>query len=156
MQTIGVICYSIFNVLLIFLFMNKLLFLIIYLILTAYMFIDISQKKTISEGKYYGHLPQYAIFVNIQKDVVIADWFLIDKFPREHFSDTLLLNIKDYNKWEGCLSSIVKENNKLYFESTFYCYLQRKRVRIRLNEKYYNTYCDLYKSIFKKRHNADY
>jgi len=135
--------------------MKKLFFLIIPLTLVVFSSIDISQKKTFPEGKYYGHIPQYAIFINLTKDVAVADWFLIDKFPREHFSDTLLLNIRDSNKWDGCLSSIVKENNKLYFESTFYCYLQRKRVKIKLNEKYYNTYCDRFKSIFKQRSIAD-
>ena len=106
----------------------------------------LNDTNNLMEGNYYGDKFLYSVFIKITKDSAIVDWFYIDKCPLKTFTDTIIINRKDSNKWQGKVAAIIKEKNRLYFEAkSHFSPDEIIRIRIQLNEEEYKK-CEIYKN----------
>lgn len=95
-------------------------------------------SKNYVEGKYFGNKSQYSVFVNVENGKAIANWVLIDKFPRNLFTDTLYIGIENNNQWIGRFSKMSYENKQLYIECpNFYFKNELLKTKIKPNERKY-------------------
>ncbi|NLL29289.1 MAG: hypothetical protein GX259_10910 [Bacteroidales bacterium] len=109
------------------------------------------------DGKYCGSKPQYLVYVNIKGGKAVANWVLIDKFPRNLYTDTLSVGIDANSLWTGKFSKMNCKNNRLYIECpNFYFKNEMLKVRLRHNESRYLKNSDLLKTAFLNRERRTY
>ena len=87
-------------------------------------------------------------YVAIDKNSAIADFILFDKFPRELFSDTLVLDEKT-NDFFGRFCKLHQINYKIHLTTidTLRIFGRTINIEISLNEKYYTEVIDEYKNL---------
>ncbi len=125
--------------------MNRvILFFAVYTAISGYSPLPADSVK-MPPGYYTGSDKLFTIvFLKVTGDTAIADFIMVQKFPRDLHADTLVYDGSN-NTWKGKNTRLYQERNSYFINSSQPMF--QGRIRIKSNETYYKKELDNHKNL---------